>query len=193
MPIFDDDIVEGDETFTVTLAVDTAPTGVTIGDGEATGTITDDDEALVTLSPAMATAAENGTFTYTVSLDAEVDEAVNLTWTATAAAGDTATVADDLQETTDTVSFAANDTEDKTFTIRPFDDTDDEPDETFTVTLSATGTLPVGVTIDDDAKFGGDHHRQRRGRAGEHRQYDGGRERRRRHHRLHGEPDRGGG
>ena len=151
VPIIDDDIVEGDETFTVTVQEDPVnglPAGVTIRNGEATGTITDDDRGVVTLSPAMLSAAESGTFTYTVSLSAAADEAVNLTWTATTADGDTAMVDDDLQETTDTVSFAANDMEDKTFTIRPVADTENEPSETFTVSIEATSSLPAGVTID---------------------------------------------
>ncbi|MCG2463005.1 hypothetical protein K8352_19790, partial [Flavobacteriaceae bacterium F89] len=55
VPIVDDNIVEGTETFTVQLGTPT--NGVTLAKGSATGTITDDDTA--NLSIADATVAED--------------------------------------------------------------------------------------------------------------------------------------
>ena len=51
VPIFDDDMVEGTETFTVTLTVNTAPDGVTVADGVATGTIAATAEPSVLIEP----------------------------------------------------------------------------------------------------------------------------------------------
>ena len=45
--VFDDDVVEPDETFTVALR---SPANATIADGKATGTIRDDDEVKPTVS-----------------------------------------------------------------------------------------------------------------------------------------------
>ena len=150
VPITDDPIVEGTETFTVTISENPDLSDVVIDNATATGTITDDDTGVVTLDPPTAMAAENGTFNYTVKLSAAADEAVNITWTATAEDDDTATVADDLDEHTGTVTFDPGTHTDETFSIVVTDDFDDEPNETFTVTLSATSALPDGVDIDDD-------------------------------------------
>ena len=152
VPITNDPIVEGDETFDVTVSLPAEnPDGfeLSLGEATATGTITDDDRGTVSLSPDEATAAENGTFSYAVSLSAAADEDVDITWTATREADQTATVAADLEATTGTVSFDAGTRVDQPFTIAVSDDDLLEPDETFTVTLSATNTLPTGITIPD--------------------------------------------
>ena len=118
-----------------------------IGDGTATGTITDNETGQVTLDPDTLTVAEDGMFTYTVSLSRAAEDAVTVRWTATAGPGDTATVDDDLRETTGTVTFAArHEPSGQTFTIRPVNDNDDEVNETFTVTI-AINDAPTGVSI----------------------------------------------
>ena len=69
--ITNDELVEGEETFTLALSENNdnpLPAGITIDDPEATGTIADDDAGVVTLDPPTLTAAENGTFAYTVKL-----------------------------------------------------------------------------------------------------------------------------
>ncbi|MCG2463019.1 hypothetical protein K8352_19880, partial [Flavobacteriaceae bacterium F89] len=68
VPIVDDNIVEGNETFTLQLGTPT--NGVTLGKGSATGTITDNDTA--SLSIADATVAEDvagGNMVFTVTLN----------------------------------------------------------------------------------------------------------------------------
>ena len=66
--VFDDDVVEEDETFTVSLS---SPTNATIADGKATGTIRNDDEALPTLSIADVAVDEgDGSAAFEVTLSA---------------------------------------------------------------------------------------------------------------------------
>ena len=78
--IADDDVDEVNETFTVTLS---NAVNATLDGGEstleATGTITDDDERGVTVSPTSLTVAEGGTGTYTVALTSEPTADVTVT------------------------------------------------------------------------------------------------------------------
>ena len=69
VPILPDDLDEANETFTVTLS---DPVNAALGDGEATGTITDDDDApeLTLSAPADAVAESAGSLGFTVRLDA---------------------------------------------------------------------------------------------------------------------------
>ena len=139
----DDAIVEGDEAFTVTLAASGAlPTRVTLGTTTATGTITDDDTATVSVANASAIEGEN--IIFTVSLTAAADEAVNLNWST---ADDTATAGIDYTAVTDgSLTLAAGVTS-ITFMVTTLNDFETEDDETFTVTLTARGSLPSGVSI----------------------------------------------
>ena len=149
----DDDLVEGDETFTVTLTASGAlPDGVTLGtpvtgDG-ATGTITDGDMATVSIA-GDANATEGGDISFTVDLSTAADEAVVLNWTG---AGGTATADTDYTAAgTATVDAGATTT---TFTVATVDDALVEGDETFTITLTASGALPDGVTLGTDTAIG---------------------------------------
>ena len=151
VPTANDTIDEADETFRLTLS---SPTNATLADATATGTITDDDDA--TLSVNDVSGSEGGTLTFTVTLSVASEDTVGVTWTATAGgASDTADTGDLAGTLTGTLSFAPGDIS-KTFTVSTAEDTTDEADETFTVTLSgptnatladATGT---GTIADDD-------------------------------------------
>ena len=155
---------EDDETFTVTLKEPAAGgTGSSTpslpSPASAQGTIVDDDGA-PQLSIADAGAAEGaGEIHFEVSLDAVSTKDVSASWstsdgTATAGSDYTAVTAGTLAITSGTTSA--------TLTVTVTQDTDDEPSETFTVTLdnpvngelaeaSATGTIedddPSVVTI----------------------------------------------
>ena len=150
-------IYEEDETFTVSLR---SPSGATLADDEATGTITN-DEASPTLSIAPSTVSvEEGdsgsaakTFTVTMSLESSRQVTVNY-----ATADGSATAGTDYAAASGALTFAAGETS-KTLTVQVNGDALYEPDETFTVTLSeasgsdasisaAAGTATV--TIDDD-------------------------------------------
>ena len=145
VPTANDTIDEADETFRLTLS---SPTNATLADATATGTITDDDDA--TLSVNDVSGSEGGTLTFTVTLSVASEDTVGVTWTASAGGvSDTADTGDLAGSLTGTLSFAPGDTS-KTFTVSTAEDTTDEADETFTVTLSG----PTNATLGDGTGTG---------------------------------------
>ena len=155
VPLLADDLDEVDETFTVTLS---APEHAELADAEATGTITDDDDAPALTLSAPASAATEGdddNLAFTVTLAPASGREVTVSYATsdgtavspadfTAAAGDAS------------LTFAPGETT-KTVTVPIVDDTLDEDDETFTVTLSdptdatvAAGSATGTIADDDD-------------------------------------------
>ena len=141
---------EADETFFVSLS---APTNATLSDDQANGTIENDDDP--TLSIADVSSAEGHVvstdFTFTVTRSGDTSGVSSVDF---ATANGTATAASDYTASSGTLTFAANDTS-ETITVSVNGDLTDEPDETFTVTLSnpANATLTDGSatgTIEDD-------------------------------------------
>ena len=145
VPTANDTIDEADETFRLTLS---SPTNATLADATATGTITDDDDA--TLSVNDVSGSEGGTLTFTVTLSVASEDTVGVTWTASAGGvSDTADTGDLAGSLTGTLSFAPGDIS-KTFTVSTAEDTTDEAAETFTVTLSG----PTNATLGDGTGTG---------------------------------------
>ena len=146
----DDSVDEEDEAFTLTLS---SPANATLGDATATGTINDnDDESIPTVGASDASAAEGDAVAFTVSLSAASSRQVTVEY---ATSGGTATSGTDFTAESGTLTFAANETS-KTVSVATADDSVDEEDETFTLTLSspanatlgdATGT---GTIVDND-------------------------------------------
>ena len=145
----DDDLVEGSETFTVTLG---NPTGATIEDGDATGTINDDDGGggggppppppqLPTLSIDDATAEEGDRLVFIVTLSGSRTGAVTVDY---ATADGSAEAASDYTAASSTLTLAANESS-KIILVQTTEDTVAEETETFTVTLGN----PTGATIED--------------------------------------------
>ena len=148
----EDEDIEGDETFTVGLAVSGTSHSVTATD-TATGTITNDDSAAVTIAD--ASASEGDAITFTVTLDKAVSGGFTVTPSFT---DGTATKGTDYSENTAALSFAGTAGETQTFTVSTSEDEDIEGDETFTVGLSASGasvsataTATGTITNDDSA------------------------------------------
>ena len=147
--VYDDEEVEETETFMVLLS---DAQNAEIGDGDAIGTITDNDEApppaLPTLSinNAPVTEADDAEAVFTVTLSAFSADTVTVGY---ATANGTATEGDDYTEATGTVTIAPNE---QTGTIRVpvLNDTEVESSETFTVTLSG----PTNATIRDGEGLG---------------------------------------
>ena len=109
-----------------------------------------------TLSIADAEGDEDAGVEFTATLTTAVSAKVTATWTASIESGDTASAADLAATKTGEVEFDADATEAK-FTVPVNNDTTDEPDQTFTVTLSGVSTNaqlaadPTAEgTIDDD-------------------------------------------
>jgi len=152
-----DATIEPDETFRVDLS---DPTNASIAVGSATGTITNDDLLVPEISiNSPAGVAENNAvtpivFTVTLSQVSAQDVVVHY-----ATANGTATAGQDYTAPTNgTLTIPAGQTT-GTISVGLLDDTADEPDQTFTVTLSAptNGTLKAdketgtGTILDNDA------------------------------------------
>ena len=149
-----DDVDEPNETFTVRLS---SPSGATISDGTATGTITDDDDApTVTLVLSPASISENGEVgTVTATLDHPSSEATTVTVSVSpvspAVAGDY-TLSGNLD-----LTIAAGETDSTgVVTMTAVNNNVHEGDKTVTVSGTATNsqgiTAPqsVSLTITDD-------------------------------------------
>ncbi|MCA9248043.1 MAG: hypothetical protein KDA42_13035, partial [Planctomycetales bacterium] len=145
-----DTAIELDEGFTVTLS---APTGgATIGTPAANGVIQNDDNP-GTLSIAATDAIKDegnaGTtnYTFTVSRTGGTAGAVSVAYAVTGSGGNPAVAADfGGAFPSGTVNFADGDATPQTITIQVSGDTAVEPDESFTVTLSApTGGATLGT------------------------------------------------
>ena len=153
--VADDSLDENDETYTVTLS---DPVNATLSSNKA-GTVTiKDDDPLPELSVEDVTAEEGGGLTFTVALDPVSGRTVEVDWATSVETDDNATSDTDFTATSSTLTFMPGD-ERKTFTVMTIEDTTEEPDETFTVTLSsasnatisATDATATGTITDDDA------------------------------------------
>lgn len=133
---------EQEEGFTVTLSNPSA--GATIQTAQATGTILNDDLAVLSVSAAAAQKAEGNSgltaFTFTVARSGATNHAVTVDYAVTGS-GNSAANAADFGGTlpSGTVSFSAGQTS-KTLTINVTGDLTAELTETFTVTLTAPST-----------------------------------------------------
>ena len=110
------------------------------------------------LSVADAEADEGDDVTFTVTLSAASTQTVTVNWATSVETGDTATAGTDFTAVTAaTLTFMPGDTT-TTFTVSTVDDTTDEANETFTVTLSnpsnaklAVDPTATGTIVDGDA------------------------------------------
>lgn len=151
----EDALDEDDESFTVKLS---GAGGATLEDDTGIGIIVDDDAAPAPALPSLAitdaTAAEGGTARFTVALSPASAEGVSVGYRT---AGGTATEGTDYDAATGTLTFAPNTTR-QTIAVRTRADDLAEPDEAFTVTLSApTGAIladasGTGTITDDDMR-----------------------------------------
>ncbi len=142
----EDTTVEVNETFTVTLSSPSSNAQLSSTAATAQGTINNDDLATVSVGDAEGDEDEGVEFTLTLSAAAPED--VTVDWTASIESGDSASTADLATTKTGTVTITKGDTT-KKFTVPVNDDSTDEPDQTFTVTLS-NPTPPALVELAAD-------------------------------------------
>ena len=140
--VLNDALDEDDETFAVALS---NAANASIDDAGGTGTILDDDDIPGTVSGegltiADASAAEGGSLAFTVSLTPVSGRAVTVDY---ATSNGTAVAGTDYTAASGSVTLAAGDIT-KTVTVATTEDTLDEDDETFTVTLSNPGNALLG-------------------------------------------------
>jgi hypothetical protein len=153
VPVAGDATDEPNETFTLNLS---GAVNATIGDGTALGTITDNDPAAA-LSVADADAVEGdggtGTLTFPVTLSAASGFPITVGFST---ANGTAAAPGDFTAASGTLTFPVGTTS-SSVDVAIVGDLQDEPDETFTLGLSAptNATLAdgtgAGVIHDDDA------------------------------------------
>ncbi|MCY3667679.1 MAG: putative Ig domain-containing protein [Gemmatimonadetes bacterium] len=134
----DDSVDELNETFTLVLL--NASAGVTLATPTATGTITDNDGS-PSLSVATASGVEGSPVDFTVTLSPVSGQEVTVTYATSVENTDTASAAD-FTAAAGTLTFTAGEMS-KTVSVVTLDDSIDEPDETFTLTLSS----PSGATL----------------------------------------------
>ena len=147
----EDMVVEPDESFTVTIATSTPLLDdLSITKSEATGTITNDDSAEISIADAAAVDEGTGAV-FTVMLSNQVSQVVSLDWNVTSGTVNP-TADDDFAATTGAVSFNALSTT-TTITVQTMEDLVVEPDESFIVMIEGDN-LPDDVTISDDSADG---------------------------------------
>ena len=134
---------EPDETFTVKL---TDPDNATLLDDTAIGRINDDDP-LPTLSIGDSTVEEGETARFEVTLTGTSTQTVTVAYTTV---GGTAIQGTDYEAASGTLTFAAGSTTPQFIPVVTTEDTDDEPNEAFTVRLSS----PSNATLADDSGAG---------------------------------------
>ncbi len=149
---------DGDVTFALVADAACASGGICTADGTvltqvpAAWTIPGpDDESLPAVGVSGASAAEGDAVAFTVSLSAASSRQVTVEY---ATSDGTATAGSDYTAESGTLTFAANETS-KTVSVATTDDSVDEDDETFTLTLSSPANATLGDatatgTINDD-------------------------------------------
>jgi Ca2+-binding RTX toxin-like protein len=151
--VIGDTVVEGDESFTVTLV---AVEGATLGTDTALGVIRNDDAATYSISAAPAVGEGDSGLTpyvFTVTRDRVADQDVVLDWLFTSITASSA----DVQVPAGQLVFGAYQTT-ATLTVNIIGDTLLEGEESFTITLLDPGLPTVilgtatatGVITDDD-------------------------------------------
>ena len=147
VPLLDDSLDESTETFWLRLS---SPTGATIIDGTATGTVNDNDP-LPKLRILDASATEGLSLSFEVSLDPVSGRTVRVPWAtkALSAGPKAASPGDDYTAASGTLGFAPGTTS-ASLSVVSLDDDADENDERFLVQL---GT-PTSAALDDAAATG---------------------------------------
>ncbi len=143
-----DTTVEPNETFLVSLS---GVSGATLADGQATGTIVNDDQSVtLTLSIGDATVTEGNSGTtlarFTVSLSGPGSSPVTVAW---ATADGTATAGSDYAAGSGTLTLPAGQTS-ASITVSVLGDTTAEANESFLVRLSSA----TGATVADAVGLG---------------------------------------
>ena len=150
VPVQGDVVYEPNETFTVTLS---SPVSATIDDGQAVGTIQNDDP-LPQIVVEDCAAVEGSACTFNLTLQGTSSMPVTSGY---ATSPGTATVGADYSAVSGTVSFAPLTTGPQAVAVPTTEDAVAELDETFTLNLANAigGSLPdpsgAGTIVDDDA------------------------------------------
>ncbi|MET0623715.1 MAG: Calx-beta domain-containing protein, partial [Pyrinomonadaceae bacterium] len=139
-----DNVRESDETFTLSLS---EPTNAFIGDGTAQGVILNDDPvpALRIETGSTTESPAGSAITVRVRMSNPTDQTVTVAY---ATADVTAAAGSDYVAASGTLTFGPGEVE-KSFAVAAIDDTEDEPFETFNVSLSnpTNATVAAGLGV----------------------------------------------
>lgn len=147
----EDVVLEPDETVAISVDPPTTTSYAVGSPSLATGTLSNDDTAAVTVEDVVA--VEGVGLVFTVTLDNAVDGSFDVT---ASFVDGTATGGSDFTATAQVLSFAGNASETQQFTVPTTVDSTVEFDETFTVNLTATNGLvdttdtATGTITNDD-------------------------------------------
>ena len=150
IPIVQDDVVELDETIELEV---TAISGTVIGSqNTATLTILDDDAATISIDDVAQNEGESGAtqFSFTVSLDAEVDTPVLVGFATVDGSAEDQDLDGDYQSLAGRLYFAGQAGEQQTITVNVTGDGVLEPDEDFFVNLTGIAAGGRHVTFADN-------------------------------------------
>ena len=158
VPLIDDDVAEGDETFRLRAWSASLPGLRNLAEVEVRPTIVDDDVAELQL-PAAGTVSvtEGGWLSFVVRLDRPSIDDVTFDYATSDGSVPAAAAGADYVAVSGTVTIAAGDLS-ATVAVRTLDDTLDELDENLNLTLSnivgaspdPDGNTATGVIVDDD-------------------------------------------
>ncbi|MDA7632051.1 hypothetical protein N8778_04410, partial [Verrucomicrobia bacterium] len=147
--------VELDETFVMNLSnVQAAGRAVTISDSQGLGELINDDAATLAINDVTHKEgdADTTTYTFTVTLNNEVDTTLSVDVATADGAGTTAD--SDYLSTEGTLSFVGKSGESKTIVVSVIGDKNVELDESFSVNLSNMNATGRAVTISDAQGLG---------------------------------------
>ncbi len=145
VPVLGDATVELNEIFDVNLSSISSP-AVTLVDGQGTGTITNDDAAVISINFVSLNEGDAGTksFNFAVTLNEAVNTALTVDF---ATDPNTATAGTDYLSGNGTLTFNGTAGETKAASVLVNGDTDYEGDETFFVNLSNVQANGRNVTL----------------------------------------------
>ena len=138
------------------MTLSNVSSGASISDSTGEVTITNDDDPSLSVGDvSVAEDVTGGKATVSVTINRATNEQVTVEY---ATSNGTATAGSDYTAASGTLTFTSGQSSAETFTVAITDDTTDEDDETFTVTLSSVSsgasisdsTGEVTITNDDD-------------------------------------------
>lgn len=139
-----DTVVEGNESFTVSLGAPSVP-AVTVADGVGTGTVLDDDSATVAMGDVIEVEGDSGTstFIFTATLSGDVQDGFAVPYQT--AAG-TAQAGSDYTSATGTLSFSGSNGQTRAVAVAVSGDQTPELDEVFYVDLGSPSRIGVSAS-----------------------------------------------
>ena len=146
VPILDDAVAEGNETFNLIL---TNLQGATFDNNNGTGTIINAEPLTLSISDATATEGVDATMDFTISLNRATNRTVTVNLLVSSGTADFSDI--EYVQTEQSVTFAPGQTE-KTYSVGIVDDTVNEPSETFDIVVQSPVSTDLLILADSVGK-----------------------------------------